>query len=223
MIARSIIAAVGSRTLASLALLAVVGVAGCDGTASTESAGLARPAAATTTHAANADAATQPTRDPSTVPTTQPSAGASGGSQVELPPGLFGPGSPPEQLTTTQWIARLSPPVYRILREKGTERAFTSPLNDEKRAGVFACAGCDRALFHSSTKFDSGTGWPSFYQPIDPTAVKDVPDHSLGMIRTETVCSRCDGHLGHVFPDGPPPTGLRYCINGLALRFVPTN
>jgi peptide-methionine (R)-S-oxide reductase len=119
-----------------------------------------------------------------------------------------------------EWKRRLGPERYRILREAGTERPFTSPLNNEHRRGTFACAGCALPLFSSSTKFDSGTGWPSFYRPIS-RAVVTRADRSLLMERTEVLCRRCGGHLGHVFPDGPKPTGLRYCMNGLALRFRP--
>jgi peptide-methionine (R)-S-oxide reductase len=107
-----------------------------------------------------------------------------------------------------------------VLRESATERPYTSPLNDEHREGVFRCAGCDLDLFSSSTKFDSGTGWPSFWQPL-PGAVGTERDTSFGMIRTSVHCARCGGHLGHVFEDGPKPTGLRYCMNGLALKFMP--
>ena len=109
---------------------------------------------------------------------------------------------------------------YDVLRKHGTERAGTSPLNHEKRKGTFACAGCDLPLFSSDTKFESGTGWPSFYQPL-PDAVGTTTDRSFFMTRTEVHCSRCVGHLGHVFDDGPKPTGLRYCMNGVALKFVP--
>ena len=110
---------------------------------------------------------------------------------------------------------------YRILREKGTERAFTSPLNDEKRAGVFYCAGCGEQLFSSEHKYDSGSGWPSFYQPIEQDALGEDTDYDIGYARTEVHCAKCGGHMGHVFPDGPKPTGLRYCINGTALTFKP--
>ena len=122
--------------------------------------------------------------------------------------------------TQEEWRKLLTSAQYAVLRERGTERAFTSPLNREKREGVFACAGCDLPLFASKTKFDSGTGWPSFYAPIY-AAVKTDKDHTFGMVREEVHCRRCGGHLGHVFDDGPPPTGLRYCINGLSLKFVP--
>jgi peptide-methionine (R)-S-oxide reductase len=122
--------------------------------------------------------------------------------------------------TQEEWRKLLTPAQYAVLRERDTEPAFTSPLNQEKREGVFACAGCDLPLFASKTKFDSGTGWPSFYAPID-AAVKTDKDYTFGMVREEVHCRRCGGHLGHVFDDGPPPTGLRYCINGLSLKFVP--
>src|SRR5687767_5645985 len=119
-----------------------------------------------------------------------------------------------------EWRKQLGPQRYRILREAGTERPFSSPLDKEKRRGRFVCAGCANPLFASATKFDSGTGWPSFYRPL-PRAVVTKTDRAFGMQRTEVLCARCGGHLGHVFRDGPPPTGLRYCMNGLALRFQP--
>jgi len=122
-------------------------------------------------------------------------------------------------LTEEEWRARLSPQAYAVLREEDTERPFTSPLNDEKREGVFACAGCDLPLFDSATKYDSGTGWPSFFQPIDD-AIRTKSDISIFGIRTEVHCRRCGGHLGHVFEDGPQPTGLRYCMNGVSLKFI---
>ena len=122
-------------------------------------------------------------------------------------------------LTPSQWQARLSPAAYDVLRTEGTERPFTSPLNDEHRAGVFKCAGCALPLFDSATKFDSGTGWPSFYAPLK-NAVGTTSDRSLMFERTEVHCRRCGGHLGHVFNDGPKPTGLRYCMNGVAMRFA---
>lgn len=119
-----------------------------------------------------------------------------------------------------EWRRMLSPAAYDVLRNAGTERPYSSPLNDEHRSGTFTCAGCGRALFASSTKFDSGTGWPSFYKALDG-AVIERTDNTLGMSRTEVLCSRCGGHLGHVFDDGPPPTGLRYCMNGVAMGFTP--
>ncbi|HEX5930827.1 MAG TPA: peptide-methionine (R)-S-oxide reductase MsrB [Methyloceanibacter sp.] len=122
--------------------------------------------------------------------------------------------------TPDEWRKLLTPEQYAILREADTERPFTSPLNNEKRKGVFTCAGCDLPLFSSETKFDSGTGWPSFHAPLEG-AVKQDTDYMFGLVREEVHCRRCGGHLGHVFDDGPKPTGLRYCINGLALKFVP--
>ncbi|MBB5373767.1 peptide-methionine (R)-S-oxide reductase MsrB [Acidocella aromatica] len=122
--------------------------------------------------------------------------------------------------TDAEWRHILTPAQYSVLRRQGTEAAFSSPLLNEHRNGIFACAGCALPLFSSKAKFDSGTGWPSFYAPL-PNAVLTADDHSFGMIRTEVHCRRCGGHLGHVFPDGPPPTGLRYCMNGVALTFTP--
>jgi len=119
-----------------------------------------------------------------------------------------------------EWRRLLTPAQYDILRRHGTERAGTSPLNREKRKGIFACAGCALPLFSSDTKFESGTGWPSFWQPL-ANAVGTTTDKSFFMTRTEVHCRRCGGHLGHVFEDGPPPTGLRYCMNGVALKFTP--
>ena len=126
----------------------------------------------------------------------------------------------PFQLTDAEWRARLTPEQYRILRGHGTERAGSCALNFEKRAGTFSCAGCDQKLFKSGKKFESGTGWPSFDQPLEGS-VGTTEDRSYGMLRVEVHCANCGGHLGHVFPDGPPPTGLRYCINGEAMNFEP--
>ena len=123
--------------------------------------------------------------------------------------------------TDAQWRKDLSPEAYHVLREHGTERAGTSPLTHEKRKGAFACAGCGKELFVSETKYDSCTGWPSFYAPVAKDAVATSEDTSWGMRRTEVHCADCGGHLGHVFPDGPRPTGLRYCMNGVALSFKP--
>jgi peptide-methionine (R)-S-oxide reductase len=122
--------------------------------------------------------------------------------------------------TAPDWKQALTPEQFRVLREHGTERPGTSPFNVEKRSGTFQCAGCGHPLFGSQTKFESGTGWPSFWSPIEG-AVETTVDRSLGMARTEVHCARCGGHLGHVFPDGPAPTGLRYCMNGVALGFKP--
>ena len=122
--------------------------------------------------------------------------------------------------TDPEWRKILTPDQYSVLREAATERPFSSPLLHEERHGIFGCAGCDLDLFSSSTKFDSGTGWPSFWAPLE-NAVGTTTDASFGMIRTAVHCSRCGGHLGHVFDDGPQPTGLRYCMNGLALTFKP--
>ena len=120
--------------------------------------------------------------------------------------------------TDAEWKAMLSPAAYAVLRQEATERAFTSPLLDEHRTGTFACAGCALPLFSSATKFDSGTGWPSFWQPLEGE-VGTTEDRTFGMTRTEVHCRRCGGHLGHVFNDGPQPTGLRYCMNGVAMTF----
>ena len=124
------------------------------------------------------------------------------------------------EMTDDQWKAKLSPQAYAVLRHEGTETPYTSPLNSEHRKGTFSCAGCALALFSSDTKFDSGTGWPSFWKPL-PNAVSQEVDRSLGMTRDEVHCRRCGGHLGHVFDDGPKPTGLRYCMNGVAMAFTP--
>ncbi len=123
--------------------------------------------------------------------------------------------------TDEDWKRELSPEQFRVLRKHGTERAGTSPLNVEKRDGQYVCAGCGQELFASDTKFESGTGWPSFWEPI-PGAIETSTDRSFFSVRTEVHCSRCKGHLGHVFEDGPRPTGLRYCMNGVSMQFAPT-
>lgn len=126
------------------------------------------------------------------------------------------------QKTDAAWRDALTPEQYRVLRAQGTERAFTSPLDDEKRAGTFACAACDQPLFSSAAKYDSRTGWPSFWEPLDD-AVGTSVDRGLLMVRIEVHCARCGSHLGHLFPDGPRPTGQRYCMNGVAMNFHPDN
>ena len=148
------------------------------------------------------------------------------GAMLATTPLLFAATAPaaaagPEvQHSDAEWRRLLTGMQYEVLRHGATERPYSSPLNDEHHAGQFACAGCKLPLFSSATKFDSGTGWPSFYAPL-PRAVTNISDVTLGMVRTEVRCARCAGHLGHVFDDGPRPTGLRYCMNGVAMSFKP--
>lgn len=123
--------------------------------------------------------------------------------------------------TEEEWRSILTPEEYKILREQGTERAFTGAYLDEERSGVYRCRGCKTELFDAGTKYESGSGWPSFFDAIDPARVRRLEDHSFGMVRVEIRCAACDGHLGHVFPDGPRPTGERYCVNSLSLDFEP--
>jgi len=128
---------------------------------------------------------------------------------------------PPVTKTEAQWRTELTPEQYHVTREHGTERAFTGPAWDEKRSGTYRCVCCGKPLFSSETKFDSGTGWPSFWAPLDTAAVSEHDDRSWFSRRTEERCAECDAHLGHVYPDGPQPTGARYCMNGTALKFAP--
>jgi peptide-methionine (R)-S-oxide reductase len=132
-------------------------------------------------------------------------------------------GASPEKIVKSEgeWRSCLTPEQFRVARQAGTERAFTGPYWDEKRAGLYSCVACNAPLFRSETKFDSGTGWPSFFSPVSPDAIASHEDTAYGMRRIEVRCARCDSHLGHVFPDGPRPTGLRFCMNGTALSLAP--
>ena len=145
---------------------------------------------------------------------------SAGGEAAEGPAGAPAVEGGRVERTEEEWRALLTPEQYYVTREAGTERAFTGEYWDTKAHGTYTCVGCGQELFHSDEKFDSGTGWPSYWEPIAPGRVAEREDASHGMARTEVLCSRCDAHLGHVFPDGPKPTGLRYCINSAALRLV---
>ncbi len=151
----------------------------------------------------------------------RPSRAASPGAMER--PAMNDPTAADLPKTDAEWRARLTPEQYQVLRQKGTERAFTGPLHDMKAPGAYRCVGCGETLFDSSTKFDSGSGWPSFYAPAEGSKVEEHRDVSHGMVRTEVTCRTCGGHLGHVFEDGPKPTGLRYCINSASIEHVPAS
>ncbi|GAB5348609.1 peptide-methionine (R)-S-oxide reductase MsrB [Alteriqipengyuania sp. 357] len=163
--------------------------------------------------------------DPVTRPTRRSAIALLGGGIASLALAACGRSAEaksfPVSRSEAEWRKRLTAEEFRVLRKEGTERAFTSPLNDNKRAGTYVCAGCANPVYSSKHKFDSGTGWPSFWQPVGSGAVSTSTDYKIGVPRTEVHCARCGGHLGHIFNDGPKPTGKRHCINGVAMDFKP--
>ena len=196
------------RRLIAIAALSLLTLTACENNPASRPA--ATPVEATSTRALSAD-------DPSLEP---PALEKGVGIQSALT--QFVDAKDRVSLTPDEWKKRLDEKEFYILREEGTERAFTGDLLDNKDTGIYACAACGAPLFSSETKYESGTGWPSFYTPIQEGLVGEETDRKLGMARTEVHCARCGGHLGHVFPDGPDPTGLRYCINSVSLDFVST-
>ncbi len=160
-------------------------------------------------------------RGPTRAAADGPAAGEAASLPEDAPPAADGGGK--SGLSDAQWRERLTPEQYRILREKGTERAFSGAYWDTTTAGVYGCAGCGQPLFVSDAKFESGCGWPSFFEPLAEGLIDEHVDTTLGMVRTELTCSRCGGHLGHVFDDGPEPTGLRYCINSVSIDLKPSD
>ena len=199
------------RTFATFASLLALVVVGCNEQGST------------TSHASPASNETRTVASAGSAPAAAPGPGPGGDPAPQLAAEEVSTPKRADRITKAdaEWKAQLTKEQYYVLREKGTERAFTGATWDEHREGVYSCAACELPLFASATKFESGTGWPSFYQPIAKDAVEELQDLAHGMVRTEVVCARCGGHLGHVFDDGPKPTGLRYCMNSAAMKFTP--